>query len=113
MNSKIYNYLSQKFRILSCYDEHGTLVLYNNNMSLIKNTIITNFSVECIVALFNDNTQEALCIIAIYKPPKMQVSHFNFILEYIIQKMPSCCLIVIIEDFNINILTKTNQSSTI
>jgi hypothetical protein len=58
-------------------------------------------------------TQEALYIIAIYKPPKMQVSHFNYILEYIIQKMLSCCLIAIIGYFNINILTKTNQSSTV
>jgi hypothetical protein len=25
LNSKIYNALSQKFHILSCYDEHGTM----------------------------------------------------------------------------------------
>jgi hypothetical protein len=43
----------------------------------------------------------------------MQVSHLNFILESIIQKMPSHCLISIIGDFNIDSLTKTNQSSTL
>jgi hypothetical protein len=43
----------------------------------------------------------------------MQVSHFNYILESIIQKMPSHCPLVIIGDFNINFLTKTNQSSTL
>ncbi len=49
--------------------------------------------------------------IAIYKPPKMQVSHFNYILENIIQKMPSPFPTIIIGDFNIDFLTKTNQST--
>jgi hypothetical protein len=89
------------------------MVLYDDNVSLIENTTITNSSVEFIITLFNDNTQEALYIITIYKPPKMQVSHFNSIVESIIQKMPSHCPIVIIEDFNINFITKTNQSSTL
>jgi FAD synthase len=43
----------------------------------------------------------------------MQVSHFNFILKNIVQKMPSHCSIVIIGDFNIIFLTNTNQSSTL
>jgi hypothetical protein len=56
------------------------------------------------IALFNDNTWETLYIILIYKPPKMQVPHFNYILKNIIQKMPSHCPIVIIEDFKIDFL---------
>jgi hypothetical protein len=36
LNSKFYNVLSQKFHILSCYDEHGTMVLYDDNVSLTK-----------------------------------------------------------------------------
>jgi hypothetical protein len=85
LNSKIYNVLSQKFHILSCYDEHGTMVLYDDNVSLIEITTITNSSVEFITTFFNDNTQEGLYVITIYKPLKMQVSHFNSILENIIQ----------------------------
>ncbi len=61
---------------------------------------------ERFTTLFNDNTQEALYIIVIYKPPKMQVSHFHYILESIIQKMPSYCLVVIIGDFNIDLSQK-------
>ncbi len=87
-NSKFYNVLSQKFHVLSCYDEHDTMVLYDDNVLLIEITIITNSGVEFITALFNDNTRKTLYIIAIYKPPKMQVSHFNSILENIIQKLP-------------------------
>jgi hypothetical protein len=56
LNSKVYNVLSQKFHILSCYDEHGTVVLYDDNVSLIENIIITNFGAEFIITLFNDNT---------------------------------------------------------
>jgi hypothetical protein len=96
--SKIYNVLSQKFPMLPCYDEHGTMALYDDNLSLTKNTTITNFGVKFIIALFNDNTQETIYIIAIYKPLKMRVPHCNSIIENIIQKMPSHCLIVIIGD---------------
>jgi len=70
LNSKNYNVLSQKFHILSRYDEHGTAILYyDDNVSLIENTTITNFGAEFITTLFNVNTREALYIIAIYKPP--------------------------------------------
>ncbi len=114
LNSKIYNALSQKFHILSCYDEHGTMVLYyDDNVSLTKSTTITNYDVKFITTLFNDNTWEALYIIAIYKPPKMQVPHFNSILENIVPKTPSHCPTIIIGNFNIIFLTKINQSSTL
>jgi len=41
------------------------------------------------------------------------MSYFNYILENIIQKMFSCRVTIIIEDFNINFLNKTKQSSTL
>jgi hypothetical protein len=43
----------------------------------------------------------------------MQVSHFNYIVKNIVQKKPSHFSIIIIRDFNIDFLTKTNQSSTL
>ncbi len=46
INSKFYNVLSQKFQILSCYDEHGTMILYDDNVSLIDNTTMTHLGVE-------------------------------------------------------------------
>jgi hypothetical protein len=54
-----------------------------------------------------------LYVIAIYKPPKMQMSHFNSILKNIVQKLLSHFSTIIIRDFNVNFLTKTNQSSTL
>jgi hypothetical protein len=35
LNSKIYNSLSQKFHVLSCYDEHDIMVLYEAQQSQI------------------------------------------------------------------------------
>jgi hypothetical protein len=46
----------------SCYNEHGTMVLYDDNVSLTKNTIITNSSVEFITTFLIENTQNTLYI---------------------------------------------------
>jgi hypothetical protein len=86
LNKKNYNALSQKFHILSYYDEHGTMVLYDYSVSLTQNTTITNSGVKFTPTFFNDNIWKRLYIIAIYKPPKMQVSHINSILKKIIKK---------------------------
>jgi hypothetical protein len=56
LNSEIYNSLSQKFHVLSCYDEYDIMVIYDDNVSLIKNTTITNSGAKFITTLFNDNT---------------------------------------------------------
>jgi hypothetical protein len=56
LNSKIYNALSQKFHILSCYDEHGTMVFYDDNVSLTKNTTILShktMTMKCVQPLFH------------------------------------------------------------
>jgi hypothetical protein len=58
--------------MLWCYNEHDTMVFYDDNVSLIKNTIVIN-SCEFITTPFNDNTRETLYIIANNRPPKMQV----------------------------------------
>ncbi len=67
-----------KFYILSCYDEHGTMVLYDNVSFLLETINITNNSAEFLIILFNKNTCEAINIIVIYKPPRMQI-HFSFL----------------------------------
>jgi len=70
--------LLDKFYILSCYDEHGTMVLYDNVSFLLETINITNNSAEFLIILFNKNTCEAINIIVIYKPPRMQI-HFSFL----------------------------------
>jgi hypothetical protein len=70
-------------------------------------------SVEFFIALFNENTQQTLYIIAIYKPPQMKATFFISILENIVTKIPTNCPTIIIRDFNINILTNTIESITL
>jgi len=70
--------LLDKFYILSCYDEHGTMVLYDNVSFLLETINITNNSAEFLIILFNKNTCEAINIIVIYKPPRMEI-HFSFL----------------------------------
>jgi hypothetical protein len=43
-------------------------------------------------------------------PPKMQVNYFCCILKTIIKQMPQNVSTIIIEDFNVDILTETYQS---
>ncbi len=64
-NQKAYNVISQKFNILSCYDQHGTIMFYDNIMVLSQTTSTTNLGVEFITILFNKNTWEALYIITV------------------------------------------------
>ncbi len=52
LNSKIYHVLSQNFHVLSCYDEHGTMALHDDNVFLTENIIFTNSSVEFISTFF-------------------------------------------------------------
>jgi hypothetical protein len=70
---------------------------------------VLNFS----LFFFNENTQQALYIIAIYKPPQMNAIFFISILENIITKIPTNFPTIIIGDFNINMLTNKIESITL
>jgi hypothetical protein len=86
------------------------MVLYDEMVTLTQTNLLTNVGAEFIIAFFNDNTRETLYLITIYMPPKMQVNYFCCILETIIKQMPQNVSTIIIEDFNVDILTKTCQS---
>lgn len=60
---------------------------------------------------FSKNKREAIHVIAIYKPPKMQVAYFLSNLKTILQKMPMDYQTIIIGDFNRYILTNILQST--
>ncbi len=87
------------------------ILFYNEMVSLSNTTSITNSNAKFIVATFNESMWKILHIITIYKPPKLQVPYFVFILKSIFQKVPMDCPTIIIRDFNINMLTNTLQST--
>ncbi len=62
--------------IISCYDEHGIMVLYDEMIILTQKKLLTNDGVEFIITLFNKNTREVLYLIVVYKSHKMQVNYF-------------------------------------
>jgi hypothetical protein len=83
-NQEAYNVISFFFYILSCYDQHGTIMFYDNIMVLSQTTSTTNLGVEFITT-FNKNMRKTLYIITIFKPPKMKIIYFNSILETILK----------------------------
>ncbi len=101
--------LNNKFDILYCYNQHGTMIFYNKMVSLSNTTSIKDSNIEFIITTFNENTWKAIYVIAIYKPPHKQVSYFISILKPILKKTLTNCPIVIIGDFNIEMLTNTLQ----
>jgi hypothetical protein len=68
---------------LSCYNEHGTMILYDKMFILSNTTSTRNADAEFIYAGFNQNTREVIHVITIYKPPKMRISYFISILKKI------------------------------
>jgi hypothetical protein len=48
---------------------------------LLETTKLTNNTAEFVIVLFNKNTCEAINIIVIYKPPRMQILFFLSILK--------------------------------
>jgi hypothetical protein len=60
----------------------------------------------------NKDTWKAINIITIYKPPRMWILSFLFILEKMLIDIPLNCPTIIIWGFNVNIL-KTLKSTTL
>jgi hypothetical protein len=54
-NQEAYNVISQKFNILSFYDQHEIIMFYDNIMVLSQTTSTTNLGVEFITTSFNKN----------------------------------------------------------
>jgi hypothetical protein len=89
------------------------MILYDTNMFISHTFSKTNSSIEFFIDLFNENTRQAIYIIAIYKPPQMKAIFFISIIKNIITKIPTNCPTIIIGDFNINMLTNTIESITL
>jgi hypothetical protein len=85
--SFIYTTLTNKFDILSCYDQHGTMIFYDKIVSLSKSFVMTNHGAEFFCTNFNKTTFEALHIIAIYKSLKISIQHLNSTLNRIFKNV--------------------------
>ncbi len=88
------------------------MMFYDNTLFLSQTTSTTNSGVEFIITSLNKNTQEALYIIIVYKPPKMKIIYSNSILETILKDMPKDYPTILVGVFKIGMLKKTLQSTT-
>jgi len=67
--------------------QHGKMTFFYEMVSLSNTTSIKDSNEKLIVATFNENTQEIIHVIVIYKLLKMQVFYFNSILKMYIPKI--------------------------
>jgi exonuclease III len=106
----VYKFINlSKYSYISIYDGHGLMMKYDIHMHLDSFNTITNDSSKYITATFNTNTQNAIYIICVYKAHSC--SKFTFLnnLQIIIQQFLKYCPIIIMGDFNVDILKNNNQ----
>jgi hypothetical protein len=87
-----------KFNDLSCYDGHGIIMLFHNDMKLSKTCTFTDYGTEFITTLFNGNTSSPMNIITTYKPPKMKICNYLVILQSNLETVPTDCSTFILGD---------------
>jgi endonuclease/exonuclease/phosphatase family metal-dependent hydrolase len=73
------------------------------------NTIISDGS-KYIATIFNINARKTIHIICVYKIHSCSISTFLNNLQTIIQQYPEHCPIIIVGDFNVDVLKKNNQA---
>jgi len=68
--------INHKFSILSCYDDHGTIVIFDKNNTLNAHETHTKNGIEIITATFNLNTTRTIHVVAIYKLLAIHIENF-------------------------------------
>jgi exonuclease III len=101
-----------KYKYISIFDGHGSLLLYDNYMVLHSyETKIHNGS-EYITSTFNVSTRRAIHVISVYKSHSTSLIEFLNILDNLISKAPQFCPLIIVGDFNVDMLQlQTRESS--
>jgi len=89
--------------------QNGTMIIYDNFTTLSSHETFTSLRAEYIATTFNANTKKTIHIIAIYRPSTSSLSMFIIHLQMFLDLMPISCLMIIIGDFNVDML---NQNST-
>ncbi len=76
--------------------------------SIVSNSCeyVTMYGSEFIATSFNTNTHWTIHIIAIYKPPSLSLTKKLSTLQELISKSPTICPIVVLGDFNVDVLLK-------
>jgi len=91
---------TSKYSYISIYGGHGLIMICNTQMSLHSYNITTCNRYECIITTFNIKTWRAIYIICVIKV----IYIFFNTLRTLFQKSPNDYLVIILRDFNIDML---------
>jgi len=99
-----------KYSYISIHDGHGLMMMYDIYMHITSFNIIINDGLEYIGTTFNINTRKEIHIVCVYRAHSCLIFTFLNNLQTIIQHSLKHCPIIIIRDFNVNILKNNNQA---
>ncbi len=85
------------------------MLLYDRSIVLDSCEFVTMYGLEFIATSFNTNTRQIVHIIAIYKSPSLSLTNVLSTLQDLISKSPIICPIVVLGDFNVDVLKRKLQ----
>jgi hypothetical protein len=108
-STNVHNFInSSKYSYILVHDGHGLMMMYDIDMHLDSFDTITSDGLEYIPT-FNINTQKTIHIVCVYRAHSCLISTFLNNFQTIIQQFFENCLIIIMGDFNVDILKESNQ----
>jgi hypothetical protein len=104
---------SSKYSYISIHDDHRLMMMYDIHMHLYSFNTIINDGSEYVVATFNINTWKAIPIVCVYRVRSCSIFMFLNNFQTIMQQSPKHCPIIIMGEFNVDILKDNNQAKKI
>jgi len=95
-----------KYKKIVTYESQGTMLLYDRSIVLDSCEFVIMCGLEFIAASFNTTTYRIVHIIVVYKPPFLSLTILLSTFQELISKSPNICPIVVLEDFNVDVLKK-------
>ncbi len=99
---------SSKYSYISIHDGHGLMMMYDIDMHLDSFDTITSDGLKYIRTTFIINTQKKH-IVCMYRAHSCLISTFLNNLQTITQQSPEHCPIIIMGDFNVDIIKENDQ----
>ncbi len=106
----VHNFInSSKYSYIVIHDGHELMMMHDIHMHLDSFNTISNVGSKYITT-FNINTRKTIHIVCVYKTHSCSISTFLNNLQTIIQQYPEHYPIIIMGDFNVNVLKDNNQT---
>jgi len=100
---------SSKYSYIAIHDGHELMMMHDTHMHLNSFNIVINDDSKYIAMTFNINTRKAIHIVCVYKIHSCSFFTFLNNFQTIIQQYPKRCPIIIMGDFNVDVLKDNNK----